>query len=166
MMKAADIIQNALLERRKTQKSLAEELGIDYQYFGKKLKNDTISARVFFDAIDILGLTASFHDKTTGAEIRERREFIPGVIPRLSIVVDGVRYDTGKADALCHTEISSGWVMELYKDYRGLFFVAIWSDWDGAKPSVSPCGESDALRLYTAHGDMDGEPPEDIFKRA
>ena len=146
---APDIIQLTLKDRGRTQKSLAEELGIGAQTFSKKLVNDTLTAREFIAAINALGLTMTFTDKTTGAEVKERKL---GVIPRVSMVVDGIRYDTFKADALCHTQLDA-WTLELYKDAQGRHFLAISSAWDGAKSALIPCKESDAMQFYEAHRD-------------
>ena len=159
-MRAADVIQTVLKERGKTQKSLAEQMGFSPQNFSKKLVNDTLSAKDFFAVIDALGLTISFHDKITGEEVKERR---PGILPRVSMVVDGIRYDTHKADALCHTEEHNGWKMELYKDYRGRYFIVHWTDWENVKPSISPCDKTNALRLYEAYRDIDDPPPDVMF---
>jgi len=160
-VRAAEIIQNALKERGRTQKSLADELGISPQNFSKKLVYDTILAKDFFNAISALGLTVSFHDKSTGEEIKERKA---GILPRVSMVVDGVRYDTFKADALCHTEELDGWMMELYRDFRGRYFIVHWTNWENVKPSISLCDKSHAIRLYSDHRDINDAPPDEMFK--
>jgi transcriptional regulator with XRE-family HTH domain len=147
-IRAADVIQFALKERGRTQKSLAGELVIGAQTFSKKLANDTLSAREFLAAIDALGITITFSDKATGDEWKERKR---GIVPRVSMMVDRVRYDTFKADALCHEEPFEDWIMELYRDTQGRYFLALYSTWGNIKPLIIPCGENDALRFYEAH---------------
>ena len=159
-VKATNLILTAIKKRGATQKRLADVLGISPQNFNKKLKNDTLSAKDFFIVIEALGLDVSFHDKGTGEEIKERKT---GVLPRVLMVVDGIKYDTFKADALCHTETLNGWMMELYRDFRGRYFVVHWTDWDGVKPSISPCDKRRALLLYSDHRDISDDPPDVVF---
>ena len=79
------------------------------QLFSKRLVNDTIRVKEFFTALDLLGLTVTICKKDSGEPVTQRQA---GVLPRVSMVVDGIRYDTAKADALCHTEVFDGWVMD------------------------------------------------------
>jgi hypothetical protein len=153
-IKAAYVIQFTLKERGRTQKSLAEEIGIRAQTFSKKLVNDTLTAREFLAAIETLGLTIAFNDKITGDEWKERKR---GIIPRVSMVVDHVRYDTFKANAMCHVEPFEGWIMELYRDTQGRYFLAAYSTWENTKSAILPCQENDALRFYEAHKGDDEE---------
>ena len=162
-VKAMDIIQTALKERGIPQKKLAEMLGVSPQNMSKKLVNNTISAKEFFEAIEALGITITFHDDVTGQEYRERK---CGVIPRVSMVVDKVRYDTFKADALCHTEEQDGWLMELYRDFHGRYFLVHWTTWDEVKPSISPCDESHAVRFYDVYKDIESDPTDKVFGNA
>ena len=147
-MRAGDLIHAALREQGKTQKSLAEELGFSAQNFNNKLINDRLSAKEFFRILDALNMAVIVQDKDTGEEIRERK---PGVLPRISMVVGGVRYDTHKADALCHASVLDGWTVELYRDYSDRYFVVICPSWN-ANSTITPCEESDAMRFLETHG--------------
>jgi transcriptional regulator with XRE-family HTH domain len=162
-MTAIEIIRAALKERKKTQKSLALELGVSPQNFNKKLTNNTISAREFFQAMDAMGYDVIYQNKTTGEaiKIKERK---PGVIPRVSMVVNQIRYDTFKADALCHTEIQDGWLMELYRDFQGRFFIVHWTEWENVNPSVSPCEMEYAKSFYENHGDTTDDFIQALFE--
>ena len=163
-MKARDVIQAALSELGIKQESLAVKLGVTPQNLSRKLLKDTIRAKEFFDALDALGLKITVSRKDTGDVIRAQ-SFKPGVMPRVSMVVNGIRYDTEKADALCHYELDA-LAMELYRDYRGGYFVAIYVNCEGGKPHISVCDESYALRLYEAHrGDSDPHP-DTMFEKA
>jgi transcriptional regulator with XRE-family HTH domain len=123
-MKAIEVIKSALKSRGMLQKDLAAAMGLSPQGFSKKLVNNTISAQEFFDAIDQLNMTVSISDKDTGKALHARL-FKPGILPRVSMMVGGIRYDTANSDALCHTEERDGLTMELYRDYRGGYFVVI-----------------------------------------
>ena len=160
-MKARDVIQAALNELGVKQESLAEKLGLTPQNLSRKLMRDTIRTREFFDAIDALGLQLTVSRKDTGEVIRELRR---GVLPQVSMVVNQVRYDTFKSDALCHTEMLDGWMMELYRDHRGRHFLVHWTDWPDVKPSISPCGKEQALRLYEVHRDASDPEPHTMFE--
>jgi recombinational DNA repair protein RecR len=77
--------------------------------------------------------------------------------------VDGICYDTEKADALCHTEEQDGLQMELYRDYKGRYFIVLYGTWGEAKPLISPCDKSHAMKLYEDHRRIEDEPTEAIF---
>jgi transcriptional regulator with XRE-family HTH domain len=160
IMKAIEVIQNALKSRGMKQKDIAAAMGLSPQGFSKKLVNDTISAAELFKALDLIGLEVFYRDKATGSEVKEIKT---GVIPRVSMVVNQIRYDTNKADALCHTEALDGWMTELYRDFRGRYFIVHWTEWDGVKPSISPCEESHAMRFYEDHREADDDPPNIVF---
>lgn len=44
--------------------------------------------------------------------------------PRIKRMVDGITYDTSKADAVCWTRDPDGWARELYTTEDGTFFLA------------------------------------------
>ena len=147
---AMEVLQVAMKDRGKTQKCVAHEIGMNPQSFSRKLVHGGLSAKEFFAAVEAVGMTASFHDKTTGAEITERQ---PGIIPRVAKVVDKVRYDTYNADALCHTEEKDGWLMELYRDPAGRYFIVHWPVFEDVKPHISPYSEKLALQFQKRHKD-------------
>jgi len=153
-MKAKEIVDDFLRIRGWKQRELADKLGVSPQNFSKKLVNDTISAKEFFEVMEALDVGVTYTDKSTG-EVRAERK--PGVIPRVSMVVDKIRYDTHKSDALCHTEEQDGWLMELYRDDAGRYYIVHYTVWDGVKPSISPCSEKQAIQFYKTYGDVDGE---------
>jgi hypothetical protein len=153
-IKAADVIQFKLKELGRTQKSLAGELGIGEQTFSKKLVDDTLSAREFLAALNALGLTVEFGDCITGDEQKGRKR---GVVPRVSMMARGEKYDTFSADALCHKEVFEGLVIELYRDTQGRYFLVLHADWGGVKPAIIPCQESKALSFYQKYRQYDDE---------
>jgi transcriptional regulator with XRE-family HTH domain len=158
---AADIIQFMLKSRGRTQKSLAEELGIGAQMYSKKLSTGTLSASEFFASVSALGLAVAFSDVETGEDVRGR---VRGIMPRTAKVIDGVRYDTNKAESLCHVEIMEGYAAELYKDAHGRFFLVIGAIHDGRAATI-PFDETTARRFYETHMDDSGDDPEAVFGR-
>ena len=62
-------------------------------------------------------------------------------------MVNGVKYDTYKSDAICHSDESKDVFCELYRDEQGRYFVATYVKWDGGVSSISPIGDEDANRL-------------------
>jgi len=158
-VKAMNIINAALKECGRTQKSLAAELGLSPQNFNKKLVTNTITAKEFFDAVEAIGLVISFRNKDTGEEVKERKS---GILPRVTTVIDGVRYDTFKSDALCHCEVADGWVAELYA-FKGAYFIVISTNWTNAKPLITPCEKEDAMKFYDVNRDENSEPTNVVF---
>ena len=69
------------------------------------------------------------------------------------MMVNGVKYDTFKADAICHSDESEDMFCELYRDENGRYFVAQYVKWEGGVSSISPIGEEDAQRLIEKFGE-------------
>lgn len=79
---------------------------------------------------------------------------------RVRQVVNGVLYDTHKADMLCGdfyrdgiNEYIDGMAFELYVDCFGRFFVARYTDWENGSDSITTIGKEDAYKLYRKYGD-------------
>ena len=149
MRLAKEIIEEALVRKDKSQRWLAAQLGVVSQNLNRKIVRNTLSAQELVDAAEVLGCRVALVDNSSGAELKPLR---PGVGPRLRQVIGGVLYDTGKADAICHTEPIAGWFMELYQDRSGHYFVAHYTDWAGAQGHLSACGVEDAKRLCAVCG--------------
>jgi len=161
-MKANDIIKAALKKRGKTQKWLAESMGAAPDSLSKKLAGDTLLAAELIRALGLLGMEVAAADTDTGERL-DARGRVAGVLPRTTMMVGGVIYDTAKADALCHTGEANCVTLELYRDYRGLFFLAIASMWGCGDVVLSPCEESYAAQLYATYREDGSEPPEAVF---
>lgn len=81
MGKAADIINNCLIERNMSQRKLAEKMGIVVQILNQQLKHNDIKVERFIDILDYLGYRVSIEDigsihKVTlqeGKSIREQK---------------------------------------------------------------------------------------------
>ena len=161
-MIAREIIKAALKDCGATQADLAAAIGISPDTFSKKLLRDTLTASEFYRAADALGMRVSLHRKRTGQEV-EPQKFRPGVMPSTSMMVGGVTFDTAKADAMCHTGCTDGITLELYRDYRRCYFVAIRAGWDNGRVILFPCDAKFARKLYSTHRDVSDDPPEVAF---
>lgn len=158
LRRAKKIIEEALDTKGLSQKWLAGQLGAEPQNFNRKLVRNTLSAQELIDAAEALGYRVALLDNSSGKELKPRRV---GIGPRLRQMIDGVLYDTGKSDAICHTEPVAGWFMELYRDIKGRYFVAHYTDWENDSGHLSVCGLEDAKRLYAVCAVDDGQ--EDSF---
>lgn len=144
MRLAKEIIEEALVRKDKSQRWLAAQLGVASQNLNRKIVRNTLSAQELVDAAEVLGCRVVLLDNDSNEELKPLK---PGVGPRLRQMIDGVWYDTGKADAICHTDPVAGWFMELYQDRNGHYFVAHYTDWAGSLGHLSVCGAEDAKRL-------------------
>lgn len=143
-MKAADIILSAMKQRGATQKEVAAALRVKQATFSKHLKNNSLKAQELYEAAWYLGFRVILQDRQRETELQV---FNKGVGPRVRRQIDGVTYDTDKASAICHTTAENGWWLELYKDSSGRYFVAHYTDWEGASNFLTTCPASEAKKL-------------------
>lgn len=144
MLLTKEIIEDALARKGRSQRWLAGQIGAAPQNFNRKLVRNTLSAQELIAAAAALGCRVALLEDTSGNELKPRKV---GIGPRLRSLVDGVWYDTYKADALCHTEPVAGWFMELYRDYNGRYFVAHYTNWESGTNQLSTCSPEDAKRF-------------------
>ncbi len=140
-----------LMEKTNTsQRSLAKKLECSPQLFNSRLKKDTFPANDWLNAIRALGFDIKVEQ--SGGEAARPKTRPAG--PRVSQMVDGVAYDTGKADAVCNSRAMHGdqFFMELFKDASGRFFVAYYQLWDGGYNSISPVSKSGAEFFQRRYG--------------
>lgn len=104
-----------------------------------------------------LGYEVRLVELESGIEFESRRK---GHGRRVRQVVNGVLYDTHKADMLCGdfyrdgiNEYIDGMAFELYVDCFGRFFVARYTDWENGSDSITTIGKEDAYKLYRKYGD-------------
>lgn len=135
-----DLIDRSPLQ----QKEVAEKMGWSQQRICNKLRRNDLSADEFSKLLGILGYEMRIVEVDTSDEVSARRK---GVGARLKMMVNGVKYDTYKSDAICHSDESKDVFCELYRDEQGRYFVATYVKWDGGVSSISPIGDEDANRL-------------------
>lgn len=135
-----DLIERSSLQ----QKDVADQMGWTQQSISNKFRRNSLSAEEFRQIIEILGYDIKIVVNETSEEIKTRRK---GVGERLQMMVNGVKYDTFKADAICHSDETEDIFHELYQDIEGRYFVAQYVKWAGGVSSISPIGEADAMKL-------------------
>lgn len=74
---------------------------------------------------------------------------------KMSEVLDGVRYDTEKAEIVASNEYWDGHNFErqgrnchLYKTKKGNFFVGYSTQWQGERDYINPVSKGEAKELY------------------
>lgn len=143
-MKASDIVEDALQSRGVLQKELAGRIGQQPKTLSKKLSTNSMKAQELVDYIRELGYEIALVDRLGNERLTVRRR---GIGPRVRKMVDGVIYDTQKADAICHTDVENGWYIELYQDANGRFFAAHYSFWPEVDPFITRCPSTEAEAL-------------------
>ena len=127
------------------QKDVAKAMGWTEASMCNKFRRNSLSAEEFMKIMDILGFEVQIISKDTQEEVRLRKT---GVGPRLKMMVNGIKYDTFKSDAICHTDENQPCYDEVYRDEEGRYFVAHYVNWEGGTNSISPISEDDAQRLF------------------
>ncbi len=148
-MTPTEILKDLIKRSPMQQKEVAERMGWSPEGTSNKLRRGTISADEFAQMLEILGYEMKIVEIDTSAEVTARRR---GVGKRLNMLVNGIRYDTYKADAICHSDESKDMFVELYRDDEGRYYVANYVNWEGGISSISPIGEADALTLMEELG--------------
>ena len=143
-MTTAEICKDLIARSPYQQKDVAEKMGWTQQSISNRFRRNTLSAEEFIKLLSILGYELKIVEVDTSEEVCTRRK---GVGERLKLMVNGVKYDTYKSDAICHSDESEDIFYELYRDGEGRYFVANYVKWDGGVSSISPIGEEDAQKL-------------------
>lgn len=143
-MTTADIIKDLLSKSDIQQKELGKFLGVSEVCISNRLRRNSISSDDFLKILDFLGYEINIVSKKT-KEIETIRN--KGVGKRIKMMVDGIKYDTAKADAICHSDATDFCFYELYKDDEGRYFVAQYSNWENGTNSISPIDENEAMKI-------------------
>lgn len=143
-MTPAEIVKDLIGMSSMQQKEVAEKMGWTEQSISNKFRRNSLTAEEYLKIIEILGYELKLVERDTSEEVFTRRK---GVGARLKMMVNGVKYDTYKADAICHSDESEDIFYELYVDQEGRYFVAQYVNWEGGVNSISPIGKEDAERM-------------------
>lgn len=106
-MKASDMVRSALASAGKTQRELAEFMGWSPQNLSGRLKNDTLTFDELTKALGFVG----YEVKMTSTEGSEILRLGNSCSPRLTKMVNGVTFDTGKAESVCTNKESESDVL-------------------------------------------------------
>lgn len=145
-MTPAEIVKDLINRSTMRQKEVAEKMGWTEQTISNKLRRNSLKAEEYLKMLEILGYELKIVERDTSEEVFTRRK---GIGERLKMMVNGVKYDTYKADAICHSDENEDIFFELYVDQEGRYFVAQYVNWEGGINSISPIGEEDAKRIVT-----------------
>ena len=142
MKSGAELIREALAATGKTQVELAANMGWSKQNLHSRLKNDSVS---YEELVKMMGF-CGYEVKVLDADGNELEVKTGSTSPRLVKMVDGVTYDTGKAESICTSKKSPDdeFYTELFKDASGAYFVAYFELWDGGHSHISPLDENGA----------------------
>ncbi len=149
-MKASDIIVDALEANGITQKELADQMGKNYKTLARWISENRLTAQRFVDIAAELGYAVVLVERNCGEELKVR---VRGTGPRVRRMVNGITYDTAKADALCHSDVEDGRYMEVYRDQEGRYFIVHYSLWQKEAHTITPCGEEEARHLAEKYSD-------------
>lgn len=153
----SEILKDALDAKGYSQREFAEKMGWTSQNFSQRLKKNSFTAEEWRDMAYKLGYEVRLVELESGIELESRRK---GHGRRVRKAVNGVLYDTHKADMLCGdfyrdgiNEYTDGMAFELYVDCFGRFFVARYTNWENGSDSITTIGKEDAYKLYRKYGD-------------
>lgn len=153
----SEILKDALDAKGYSQREFAKKMGWTPQNFSQRLKKNSFTAEEWRNMAYKLGYEVRLVELESGIEFESRRK---GHGRRVRQVVNGVLYDTHKADMLCGdfyrdgiNEYIDGMAFELYVDCFGRFFVARYTDWENGSDSITTIGKEDAYELYRKYGD-------------
>ena len=150
-MNASNMVRSALIRSGKTMTGLAEFMGCTKQNVSDRLRRGTLTFDELTKALSFCGYTVKLLD-SQGREIPNLNN---STSPRVVRVVDGVSYDTAKAESLCDDKAMMGedFYTELFQDASGAFFVVHDQVWEGGKSTLSPVSKNAAQRFYKLHSD-------------
>jgi len=153
----SEILKDALTAKNISQRKFAGMMGWTPQNFSQRLKKNTFTAEEWNRMMKMLGYEVKLVELESGVEFEARKK---GHGRRIKQVINGVLYDTYKADALCSdfyqdgvNEYTDGMAFELYVDSFGRFFVARYVEWENGTDNITTVGKEDAKILYKKYGD-------------
>lgn len=118
------MVRAALVGAGKTQKELAEHMGWTPQNLSGRLKNNSLTFDELSKALHFAGYEVSMSD-ANGAGLPELGN---STSPAVAQTVDGVRYDTRKAESLCSNKVVmfEDFYVELFEDAAGNYFTVLY----------------------------------------
>ena len=124
------MVRAALAGAGKTQKELAEHMGWTPQNLSGRLKNNSLTFDELSKALHFAGYEVSMSD-ANGAGLPElgcNTCISNSTSPAVAQTVDGVRYDTRKAESLCSNKAAmfEDFYVELFEDAAGNYFTVLY----------------------------------------
>ena len=118
------MVRAALAGAGKTQKELAEHMGWSPQNLSGRLKNNSLTFDELSEALHFAGYEIGMSD-ASGAGLPVLNN---SSSPAVAQTVDGVRYDTRKAESICtnKTAMFEDFYVELFEDAAGNYFTVLY----------------------------------------
>lgn len=123
-MRASEMVRAALAGAGKTQKELAEHMGWSPQNLSGRLKNNSLTFDELSEALHFAGYEIGMSD-AAGAGLPVLNN---SSSPAVAQTVDGVRYDTRKAESICTNKSAmfEDFYVELFVDASGNYFTVLY----------------------------------------
>lgn len=123
-MRASEMVRAALAGAGKTQKELAEHMDWSPQNLSGRLKNNSLTFDELSEALHFAGYEIGMSD-ASGAGLPVLNN---SSSPAVAQTVDGVRYDTRKAESICtnKTVMFEDFYVELFVDASGNYFTVLY----------------------------------------
>lgn len=126
------------------QAQIARKMGWTPQNLSNRLGRNTLYAEDLVRLLDVIGYKLIIAEKESDEEVTTRKR---GKAPRIQMMVNGVKYDTYKADALGYLSFAENLYHELYKTSEGEYFLAQVAEFDGGVNSITPVTADVAYEL-------------------
>lgn len=135
-MRASEMVRAALAGAGKTQKELAEHMGWSPQNLSGRLKNNSLTFDELSEALHFAGYEIGMSD-ASGAGIPVLNN---SSSPAVAQTVDGVRYDTRKAESVCTNKsvMFEDFYMELFMDASGKYFTVLYQLFGCQQYTITP----------------------------
>lgn len=143
----ASMVRDVVEKSGKTYKAVATEIGMSASSFSQRITNNSFSAEEIKRVAEATGNQLVFHPVVP----YPRR----GIGERVCMMVDGIKYDTFAATAICHSDVCDGWFKELYLDEEGRFYVVHYTRWKHARPFISRVSKEEAKELCDKYSGSD-----------
>lgn len=143
----AAMVREVVDKSGKSHRAVATEIGMSASSFSQRITNNSFSAEELKKIAEATGNQLVFRPVSP----YQRR----GVGERVRMMVDGIKYDTFTATAICHTEPIDGWYKELYMDADGRFYVVHYTRWKHARPFISRVSKEEAKELWEKYAGAD-----------
>lgn len=158
-MTASEMVRTSLKMSGHTQTELAKFMGWSKQNLNIRLKNNSLT---FDELAKALGYSG-YRVEMTNADGLSLPHFGNSKSPRIVKMVDGVRYDTSKAESICDNRtLNIDMIyMELFRNEEGRFFMAYYQLCEGGRNMISPIGR-EAAECFIEKCTYGRKAPEEI----
>lgn len=149
-MNGTEMVRSALMSAGKTQTELADFMGWSKQNLSGRLKNNSLSFDELTKALGFCGYEVKLVDMIG----RELPDIGNSASPHVVQMVNGITYDTKKAESICDTKAVDGneCYMELFRDTSGLFFAVHYQLMEGGVNMVTPVPDIVAEQYRKRYG--------------